>query len=133
MLFQDLRPAGGSNVVVQVTSSPFNLPNCTGAASAAPTTVYHPINMCVKKGDYVGLNDIGGYAATGYSEGVSYRVFGPAPGAATNCFTKAGGTGNGATLTGTKHAGVELLMQMTLGTGKDGSALCPGPGRLTVA
>jgi len=126
VLFQDLRPTGGGAVQVQVTSSPFNLPVCGSAGAGASTvTSFQPKDMCARKGDFVGFDDIGG-AGTGFPAGVDYNVFGSSSGASTSSFTKAGATGNGATLTPTKHAGAELLMQMTLGTAKDATALCPG-------
>ena len=126
MLFQDLRPAGGASVKVEVTSSPFNLPVCASAGAGASTiTTFHPMDMCVLKGDYVGLDDTGGFGPA-FPGGVQYRVFGAAAGAATDSFTTAGATGNGATLAGAPASGTELLMQLVLGTGKDGTALCPG-------
>jgi hypothetical protein len=126
VLFQDLRPAGGSRVTVEVTSSPFNLPVCgTGGAGSSTVSTFHPMNMCVRKGDYVDMTDIGGFG-TPFPNGVPYRVFGRASGSSTGTFTGAGMLNNGSTVSGTSLGGTELLMQMQLGTDKDGTALCPG-------
>ena len=47
-------PAGGPQVTVEVTSSPFNLPVCgAGGAGSSTVSTFHPVNMCVRKGDYV--------------------------------------------------------------------------------
>jgi hypothetical protein len=122
--FQVLTPGGGSGATVKVTSGPSNLPVCGGSVSGATVSTFHPVNLCVGAGDYVAFNDAGGFAPAGFPRGVEYEVFASAPGAATDSFTSAGGTNNGSHLRGRAHAGLELLMQMQLGTGRNASPLC---------
>jgi hypothetical protein len=122
--FQVLAPGAGSRATVKVTSGPANLPICGGAVSGATVTTFHPVNLCVGKGQSVDLNDEGGFSPAGFPNGVGYEVFAKLPGAATNSFTSGGGTGNGARLSGRAHAGLELLMQMQLGTGRNATPLC---------
>jgi hypothetical protein len=100
------------------------MPVCGGSVSGATVTTFHPANLCVGKGDYVAFNDEGGFSPAGFPTGVGYEVFARAAGAATSSFTSGGGAGNGAHLRGSAHAGLELLMQMQLGTGRNASPLC---------
>ena len=115
--FQVLSPGSGSRATIQLTSGPFNLPTCGGSVSGATLSTYHPIGLCVSKGDYVAFNDEGGFAPAGFPGGVGYEVFAPQAGASTNSFTSAGGTNNGDHVSGSAHKGLELLMQLQLGTG----------------
>jgi len=115
--FQVLSPGAGSAATIQLTSGPFNLPACGGSVSGATVSTYHPIGLCVAKGDYVAFNDEGGFAPAGFPGGVGYEVFAPQAGASTNSFTGAGATNNSDRVTGGAHKGLELLMQLQLGTG----------------
>ena len=122
--FQVLAPGRGSQATIKVTSGPFNLPVCGGSVSGATVSTFHPVNMCAAQGDYVAFNDEGG-AAAGFPNGVGYEVFGRQPGAATSSFTSGAGTNNGASLQGSAHPGLELLMALQLGTGRS-AGVCPG-------
>jgi hypothetical protein len=106
-------------VRVTVTSGPFNLPVCGSGNSSSQVSTYHPVNMCAHKGDYVDFNDEGGFNPQAYPNGVPFRVLAPAPGSTTATFTGANRTNNGASIRGHTLANTELLMQMTLGTGRD--------------
>jgi len=116
--FQTLVPGAGSSVTVKVTSGPLNVPVCGGGATPRTVTTFVPGNLCAGKGDFVAFNVEGGFGP-GFPNGVSYEVFGRAAGAVTDSFTRGGATNNGDTLTGTAHAGVRLLMQIVLGTGRN--------------
>lgn len=120
--FQVLVPAGAS-VKIAVTSGPENMPVCGGHINASTISTFHPLNLCVHAGNYVAFNDEGG-VAPGFANGVGYEILAPAPGASTATFTGAGMTNNGSVLTATPHAGVELLMQLVLATGKNAVPVC---------
>ena len=79
------------------------------------------------------FNTVGGWDGianrTGpYPDGTPLQIFSGVAGATVSEYMKANGTNNGAVITsktgpGTGH---ELLMRMTVGTGKDGTGLCKG-------
>ncbi|MGA3361394.1 MAG: hypothetical protein ABSD82_05130 [Solirubrobacteraceae bacterium] len=115
--FQELVPGAGGAVTVKSTSGPLNMPICGQGATAATVTTFVPGNLCAVTGGYVAFNVEGGYGP-GFPHGVRYEVFGRAAGAVTDSYTNGGGTNNGATLTGTAHAGLRLLMEIVLGTGR---------------
>jgi hypothetical protein len=121
--FQVLHPGAGGAVTVSLTSQPFNVPS---GGDPGQITSYRPIALCARAGDYVAFNDEGGYESTYYPQGVPYQVFSSVSGASTGFFTSGNGTNNGATFTGARHEGQELLMQMDLATGSDSPARCPG-------
>ncbi len=123
--FQVLTPGAGSTATVKVTSGPFNLPVCGGSVNGSTVSTFHPVNMCASRGDYVDLNDEGGLRPSGFPGGVGYEVFAQVPGGSTDSFTSGGHTNNGDRLRGGAHAGLELLMQVQLGTGHNASPLCP--------
>ena len=123
--FEVLVAGRGSEATVKVTSGPFNLPVCGGSVSGATVSTFHPVNMCVAQGDFVAFNDEGGFAPAGFRNGVGYEVFARVPTAATSSFTSGGGTNNGASLHGSAHQGLELLMALQLGTGRN-AGVCPG-------
>jgi hypothetical protein len=114
--FQTLVAGPAGTVKVNVTSGPLDVPVCGHGATPATLTTFVPGNLCAGKGDYVAFNVEGGFGS-GFPNGVRYKFFGPAAGAVTDSFTRAGATNNGDTLAGTAHAGVRLLMQVVLGTG----------------
>jgi len=115
---QTLTPGTGGSVSVKLTTGPLNMPICGQGASPSTVTAFKFAHLCVVKGDYVDFNVEGGFGP-GFPQGVRYEVFGRAAGAVTDSFTSANGTNNGATLTGTAHAGVRLLMAMVIATGRD--------------
>ncbi len=115
---QTLTPGAGGSVSVKLTTGPLNMPICGQGASPSTVTAFKFAHLCVVKGDYVDFNVEGGFGP-GFPQGVRYEVFGRAAGAVTDSFTSANGTNNGATLTGTAHAGVRLLLAMVIATGRD--------------
>jgi hypothetical protein len=134
--FQDLSPLPGGGVKVNLTSQGFDVPICgENGASGSTISSYLPINLCVSAGDYVGFNDSGGYVPNIYRNGVPFQVLGTVSGSSTNSFIKDEGTGNGATLSPSVKSAddgfavsrnEELLMRVTLATGKDATHICPG-------
>lgn len=134
--FQDLSPLPGGGATVNVTSQPFDTPVCgRDGASGGTVTTYEPTNLCVARGDYVGFNDEGGYVENIYRNGVPYRVLGAVAGSTVDSFIANGGTGNGAAMSSSRTGTMdgfaankdeELMMQVTLGTGPDATALCGG-------
>jgi hypothetical protein len=137
--FQTLSPLAGGGAKVKLTSQGFDLPVCgENGAGASTVTSFLPINLCVSAGDYVGVNDSGGYAPGVYPSGVPYQVLGEVRGATTDSFIKDNGTGNGATFSPSVTSAMdgfavnrneELLMRVTLATGKDATHICPGGGQ----
>ncbi len=134
--FQDLSPQPGGGAKVNITSQGFDLPVCgENGAGASTVSTYLPINLCVSAGDYVGLNDSGGYVPAVYPSGVPYQVLGAVSGASTDSFIKDNGTGNGAVFSPAVtsamdgfavNRGEELMMRVTLATGADATHICPG-------
>lgn len=134
--FQDLSPQPGGGAKVNITSQGFDLPVCgENGAGASTITTFVPINLCVSAGDYVALNDNGGYVPNVYRNGVPYQVLGSVTGATTDSFIKDQGTGNGAILSPSVTSPMdgfavnrneELMMRVTLGTGADATHICPG-------
>lgn len=134
--FQSLSPLPGGGVKVNLSSQPYNVPVCgEGGASGWTVTTYEPFGLCVGKGDYVGLNDEGGFVEPFYRSGVPYEVLGAAAGATVDSFIKGNGTGNGAVLSPSEVSpmdgfasteGAELMLQATLGTGREALTGCGG-------
>jgi hypothetical protein len=134
--FQDLSPLPGGGAKVNITSQGFDLPVCgENGAGASTVTSFLPINLCVSAGDYVGLNDSGGYVPNVYPSGVPYQILGAVTGATTDSFIKDNGTGNGAQLSPAVTSAMdgfaanrneELLMRVTLATDGDATHICPG-------
>jgi hypothetical protein len=134
--FQDLSPLPGGGAKVNLTSQGFDLPVCgENGAGGSTVTTFLPVNLCVSAGDYVGLNDSGGYVPNIYRSGVPYQILAPVSGATTDSFIKDQGTGNGSVLSPSitsandgfaVNRNVELLMRVTLVTGADATHICPG-------
>lgn len=134
--FQDLSPTPDGGAKVNITSQGFDLPVCgENGAGASTVTTFLPINLCVSAGDYVGLNDSGGYVPAVYPAGVPYQILGAVTGATTDSFIKDQGTGNGSVFSPSVtspmdgfavNRGMELLMRVTLATGGDATHICPG-------
>jgi hypothetical protein len=102
-----------------------------GTADPQTITDYHPENLCVRKGDVVAFNTVGGWDGvmnqTGpYPGGTPLQIFSAVPGSVTSEYEHADGTNNGDVVTAAAAANRELLMQMTLGVGAHATALCPG-------
>ena len=107
---QVLRPAGDGRLRVVRTSANFHLPY-TGPSDQVNT--YRPVNMCVRKGDFVGFSHVGGYRAGNYPNGTPWKIFSaPLPGSGVGAFTGAGKNNNGDVFRGNKTQGQELLMRM---------------------
>jgi len=133
---QDLSPLPGGGARVNLTSQAFDLPICgQSGASGSTISTFEPINLCVGAGDYVALNDEGGFVPRYYPSGVPYRVIGSAAGSTMNSFIRGDGTNNGATLSPNDttdndgfaaNRGEELMLQVTLGTGPDATHICAG-------
>lgn len=107
------------------TSAPFVMPG-RGQGDPSTETTFRPENLCVRKGDRVALNSIGG-AGPSFPDGTPMQIFAARPGSVTSRFTKGGGTNNGDVFTGGQRvdrADTELLMQITLRTGADAAGPC---------
>jgi len=134
--FQDISPLPGGGAKVNLTTDAFEIPVCGQArASGSTVTTYETSGLCVSHGDYVDLNDEGGYVENVYRAGVAYQVLGSAQGSTMASFIRSGGTGNGATMSSSYTAAgegfayndnKELMMQVTLGTGPNARYVCPG-------
>jgi len=136
----------------RITSQDFFLPN-TGDAQQINS--FAPTNFCVKPGDRIAFNTVGGYDGVGaqpvngiyspaspYPMGTPLRIFARSSSAGTAWYEQANGTDNGESMapngSGPREPdqgnassgqldGQELLMQMTLATGDDRSYECGGP------
>jgi hypothetical protein len=134
--FQDVSPLRGGGARVNLTSQPFDIPVCgRNGASGRTVTTYEPVNLCVGKGDYVALNEEGGFVEHTYQNGVPYQVLGAVPGSTTSTFIKGNRTGNGANLPASERGpmdgfatnpGEELMLQVQLATGRDATHICAG-------
>jgi hypothetical protein len=133
---QSLSPLPGGGAKVNLSSQPFDLPVCgQNGAGGSTVTTYEPVNLCVSAGDYVALNEEGGFVPHSYQSGVGYRVIGAVGGSTFNSFIKGSGTGNGATLSSLETTAMdgfatnrneELMLRVTLGTGRDATHICAG-------
>lgn len=134
--FQSLTPAPDGGARVNLTSQAFDTPVCgQNGASGSTVTTYNPINLCVSRGDYVALNEEGGFIEKYYQSGVPYQVIGAVGGASLDSFIRSNGTGNGATFSPGEIGAMdgfatsqneELMLQVTLGTGADATHICAG-------
>jgi len=137
--FQVMRPQGDGSYRIENTSSSFNVPTTGDPQQISSFASPPPIRQCVKAGDVVVFNTVGGFDAVGdqsngwqgrplspYPMGTPLQVFAAVPGSSTSQYEKADGTNNGDTVRGKEVAGEELLMQPTLGTGADANQVCPG-------
>ncbi|TMK64551.1 MAG: hypothetical protein E6G53_08205 [Actinobacteria bacterium] len=121
---QVLHPIGRGAVRVSLSSGGLRLP--VGGNPQAITT-FKPVNLCVKKGDYVAFNDIGGFEwRWGNYAGMPFQVFSRTTASTTNYYTRNAGTMNGAQFSPMGTLPVELLMQYKLGTGPDAVSICGG-------
>ena len=118
MHLQTLRPNGGGRLKVILTTGDLKLP-----FGGDPNHIWSYddsdiVNLCVRKGDYVGLSTSGGYGPEDYPDGAEFAVFGAVKGSAYKGFTGAHQDNNGNVIKGRKHRGRELLMQLKIVTGK---------------
>jgi len=125
---QSLEPRGRGRLQVRLTSQAFFLPT---AGDPQRVTTYRPENLCVAARQRIGFNTVGGWDGvpdrTGpYPDGTPLQIFGASPRASTGEYTAADGTNNGAVFEGRSRAGRELLMRLTLATGRDRSYECGG-------
>ncbi|MDP9384238.1 MAG: hypothetical protein M3P50_03210 [Actinomycetota bacterium] len=125
----------GGTVRARITSQAFDVAS-RSVADEATVTAYRPENFCVKAGELIAFNNIGGFHPQTFPQGTPMQIFAKVPGAVVDYFTADNGTNNGDLFTprpGHPHdkrgrlAGTELLMQMTLATGDDRSYECGGP------
>jgi hypothetical protein len=134
--FQDITPQPNGGAKINISSQAFDIPVCgLGGADGSTVSSYEPINLCVSAGDVVGFNDEGGFVGHSYQSGVPYRVLGRVPGSSIVSFIRGGGTNNGTLISPSdtsamdgfaQSSGRELMMRVTLGTGKDATHICPG-------
>ena len=123
--FQTLHPMGDGSFRVDLSSAAFYTP-----IGGDPNTIssYRPVNMCLRKGDILDFNDIGGNEwYWGPYDGMPFQTFSRVPGSSVNFYTKNNGTNIGSQWSPmqTKPA-EELLMQMKFATGPDATDVCPG-------
>lgn len=131
--FQTLAPQGGGAVKVMLTSSAFDIPVCgQHGASAATVSTYRPYGLCIDRGDFVALNDEGGFVEGSYRAGVPYQVIARGHGT-LNSFIGPGETGNGAVLSPSVVAPAdgfaasphrELALRATLTTARNSISGC---------
>jgi hypothetical protein len=128
---QSLRKRPDGSYKILVTSQAFFLPS--KGTNPQKITTYRPINFCIKKGDSLVFNTVGGWDGianrTGpYPDGTPLQIFSRVPGAVVAEYTKAGGTNNGNIIRAKSAPGTghELLMRLTVGTGKNATGICPG-------
>ena len=134
--FQDISPLPDGGATVNLTSQGFEIPVCgQSGASGSTVSTYEPINLCVSQGDYVAFNDEGGYVENIYRNGVPYQVLGSVRRSSFDSFINNDGTGDGAVMSPSDTAAMEgfassqneeLMMQLTLGTGRDARYVCSG-------
>ncbi|MEY2443266.1 MAG: hypothetical protein QOJ46_2692 [bacterium] len=126
---QSLRKRPDGSYKILVTSQAFFLPS--KGTNPQKITTYRPINFCIKKGDSLVFNTVGGWDGTSTGPnalGTPLQIFSRVPGSTVAEYTKANGTNNGNIIRGKSGPGTghELLMRLTVGTGANATGLCPG-------
>jgi hypothetical protein len=147
--FQTLTPQRNGSFRVDATAPYFRMPFCSNSAgqtaghvNTSTITTFHPVHLCVSKGDTVGFEDIGGFIPNPnplgqgwYAEGVPFEVLAPMRGSATDSFADADVSGGayapgamprGANSGWGSEPGEELMLQVVEGVGADAYGLCPG-------
>ncbi len=96
-------------------------------ADASTVTTYTSVYpLCVRRGDRIGLASVGGFDAK-FPNGLPYQVFGAVPGAPLNEFRAGGQIDEHQTVVrGHRVAGLELLLQVVIGTGSRARPTCGG-------
>jgi hypothetical protein len=145
--FQTLVRAGGS-FKAAVTAGTFLLPFCSdsvrpdrGRISTATITTFHPIHMCIARGNTVGLYGLGGFVPglSGglgwYPEGIPLEILARVRGSSSDAFVDADVSNGvyspdarprGAHSGWGREPGLELMLQVVEGVGADAYGLCPG-------
>ena len=134
---QVLHPVGGGVVRVMMSSAPFRMPIVTslrdGSLRGDPQAIsgFAPVNLCVRQGDFVDFNEIGGHEWSwptgGPYDGMHFQIFSRTPGSSTSFYTKNNGTNNNSQWAPQElEQGQELLLQGKLATGPDATDFCPG-------
>lgn len=136
---QTLTPGGGGSMTVDQSSQAFTYPWCGNGVTQNTITTFQPLHMCVKQGEVVDFNDIGGFLAadpSAYPNGVPYQIIAQVSGSSMNSYIQDNGTNVGATFSpGTNPTSTsgwgsepneELLLQVIEGVGDDAYGLCPG-------
>jgi hypothetical protein len=114
---------------VQLTSGNFYLPRSDDQQIVTTYRTPKLVNLCVKKGDVVALNTIGGseFRPNDSVAGSQLQVFSDVPGSLVRWYEKNNGTKNGTTLPSFNESpDQELLMQTVVSSGPDSTDLCPG-------
>jgi hypothetical protein len=144
--FQALAPSGGGYVPT-ATAAGFHLPFCSssvhprrGGVNTNTITTFHPIHLCVARGDVVDFYDIGGFipnpsGPSWYPEGLPFEVITRVARDSMVSFEDAnaslGGFAPGTHPMGLDsgwgtESGQEVMLQVIEGTGADAYGLCPG-------
>jgi hypothetical protein len=124
---QALRKRADGSFKILRTSGAFFLPE--KGANPQKITTYRPVNFCVGKGEVLVFNTVGGFGGPGpFANGTPLQIFARVAGSNVSQFTAGGKTNNGNIIRARNGLGrgEELLMQATIGTGADGTGLCPG-------
>jgi hypothetical protein len=124
------RQPDGTFLILRTSGAFFVAPKGTDPQTI---TSYEPINFCIETGELLVFNTVGGWdgivdQSGPYPSGTPLQTFSRIPNSVVSEFEGAEQTNNGNVLTAStaKTTGLELLMQMTLGTGPDATPLCPG-------
>ena len=123
--FQTLHPMGDGSVRVELSSAPFYTPL---GGDPNQISTYFPVNMCLRKGDILDFNDIGGNEwHWGPHSGMPFQVFSRVRGSSIAFYTKNAGTNIGSQWSPQAiFQSEELLMQMKFASGPHATDICPG-------
>jgi hypothetical protein len=138
---QVLRPNADGTFTVDSSSQRFDFPI---GGSADDVTTFVPSTQCIKRGEYVDFNHIGGWNGDRKETGTKYQIFKRDGDSQMYWYERDEGTNIGATFTPNRQydtAGTqtfsngfqadtprqeELMMQVVVGSGFDSSNLCEG-------
>jgi hypothetical protein len=138
---QVLRPNADGTYTVDSSSQRFDFPI---GGSADDVTTFVPSTQCIKKGQYVDFNHIGGWNGDNRETGTKYQIFKRDGDSQMYWYERDQGTNIGATFTPNRQYDTagnqtfsnrfqpdaplqeELMMQVVVGTGFDSSNLCEG-------
>ncbi len=89
------------------------------------------MNLCVRARQRIGFNTVGGWdgipdGSGPYLQGTPLQIFGASERGRVGEYTADNGTNNGAVFKGRRRGSRELLMRLTLATGRDRSYECGG-------
>jgi hypothetical protein len=131
--FQVLRDTGDGRLkVVSLSTGHLQIPVSDSPENIV--TQYEPVNLCVRKGDFVAFNTIGAHEYRRSTldpayQGAEYQVFGRVPNSRVQWYEKDNGLNEGTKILPSPNdvmADQELLMRTTLATGPDATDICPG-------